>query len=536
MSLPVPLAVRVGNQHITSQVQGLSFRKEAVGGVRSITFNLARSLADLNGLDPLAKVYIYDTRSGATVADGRFSDPGRSADSNGQKWDCVAFGPAQAASDITSPKVWIDRGIGDGWSRAYVVHPEATMGNASKPDAGAASTQGILANFPAGITVGTNGSTLLRYERIWKTGGKLAYVGAAWQAGTNNTVWLVNLWTGADGAATTLQQGSGASTAGGVHQAGKATIPDDHNCPSLQFLWSGAPTTTTGDDNWCWWDQVVVEGLRYRKNGTAITSGYLGSTNASSIVEDLLGSGRLPAFDGTNAVVQSTATTFSQFSYPDGVSSEQVLSDLMLIEPAYRWTTGPDVTGLGYQFRWEQWPTTVRYEATLDDGGSFPLSTSGLYNVVGVRYIDVNGTANTIFVGGSCPILDSKGITRQAQIDLGSEVGSYSQALVAGQNFLAEHKVPKNAGTLNVARPIRDVIRGCDVMPWEIEAGELVRIRGVEAYPDAFNTSTNDGVGVFRIYALEYNSDGNQATLSLDSDPHTTEDALVLLMNERNRR
>jgi hypothetical protein len=58
----------------------------------------------------------------------------------------------------------------------------------------------------------------------------------------------------------------------------------------------------------------------------------------------------------------------------------------------------------------------------------------------------------------------------------------------------------------------------------------------VEAYPDAFNADTNDGRGVFRIFSVDYTTEGNVATLALDSDPRETEDALVKLLNQRTRR
>ena len=40
----VPLTVRIGNKHITREVSGLQFRKEAIGGLKSINLRLARPL------------------------------------------------------------------------------------------------------------------------------------------------------------------------------------------------------------------------------------------------------------------------------------------------------------------------------------------------------------------------------------------------------------------------------------------------------------------------------------------------------------
>lgn len=533
MSLPLPLAVRVGDRHITQQVQSLAFRKEAVGGVRSITFNLARSLTDLNGLDPLAKVYVYDTRNASTVAQARFADPGRTADSNGQRWDCVAFGPTQHAADVTQPRVFIERGLSDGWQQVEPGPPWPSAGSSQRPNAGATASQGVLGQFGSGESIVPDSRTVYRYNRIWQTGQQLAYIGANWVAGMTDPLWQVEMITGYDGSFSTVAAGTGATMVGASQGAAVDThFLYGHNTVALRLRWVGAPTTT-GNDTWAFWQDVVIEAVRMNKAGVPISAGYTGGTTADKIVADILGSGFMPQVDSANATIATNATNISQLSYPSGVTAEQILADMMRLEPAYRWYTGPDITGNGYQFRWEPWPTTVRYEATLDDGGNFPLSTQDLYNRVSVSWVDQSGAQRMTYASGAVPILDKNGLFRRAFIDLGSELGSDAQATAAGVNFLAQHKVPKNSGSLTIARPIRDVILGCDVQPWEIEAGELVRIRGVEAYPDALNTGAYDGASVFRIYAVDYNSEGNAASLSLDADPHTTEDALVTLLNDR---
>lgn len=539
MSLPVPLAVRVGDQHITRQVQSLGFRKEAIGGVRSITFSLARSLADLNGLDPMAKVFVYDTRSGETKAEGRLTDSGRGATQNGPQWDCLAFGPAQRMSDITAPYIYIDRSVSDGWMLADVVHTEATIGAGSKPgDSTLAAPQGVVASFSPGVAVNTNSRTTLRYKRVYEAGQVLAAYQFNWTAVATTVAWRIEGATTTDGGAGEASYSATWNTAGGSANALVGTnFPAGRNMLDLRIRYTGGAATTAGE-TWGWFDSVIIRPQLMLKNGTlrAAADHLFSYILAHDVVEDLLGRWS-PTFDRANAIVDQTgAFQIQQLAYPDGVNGVQVLEDLMAMNPTHRWYTTPDTTGGGYGFRWEPWPTTVRYEATLDDGGSFPLSAQDLYNAVSVRWTLPNGTIGAVRRTSACPILDKAGITRHTTIDLAGEAGSAANAAQAGDAFLAQHNVPSNSGTLTIARPIRDVIRGCDVMPWEIEAGELVRVRGVEAYTNAFNASTNDGVAVFRIFAVDYASDGNTAALSLDSDPHTTEDALVKLLTERTRR
>ena len=537
MSLPVPLTVTVGNTRITKQVRGLSFRKEAIGGVRSISFGLARPLTDLNGLDPLARVYVRDGRTGECIAQGRLADTGRSASVDGEQWSAVAFGPVQHASDIRRPLVYLDKSL-DGW-KIVAVDNAAAAGvtfDASTFPGATGGTQGLLSSWQDGTAVVTNSLVATRYDRIRQAGMKLGYVTYNWGAGVTSAGWTIDAVFSTDGnwGASNTGTVDTWNTAGGTRAAVVvANFANGRNVVDLRTLWTGGAATVSGATTWAF-IIPVVEALRLDKSGNEITSlaSYGGLTLPHRIIEDLLGR-VLPEFDGANAVVsQGSSFTISQLAYPDGTTAAQVLEDMMTFAPAYRWYTRPgrQIDGK-YQFSWDLWPTVARYEATLDDGGSFPLSTQDVYNQVWVRWTDEAGRGRWELRTKACKLLDTAGLTRTGTIDLGSEAGALAQAQAAGDAFLDDHNVPKNGGTLTVARPIRDVITGAMVMPWEIEPGELVRIRGVEAYPNAFNAVTNDGDGVFRIFAVEYNADANAMTLSLDSDPRETEDALVLLLN-----
>lgn len=543
MTLPVPLTVRVGDEHVTREVQAVSFRREAVGGCRSITFTLSRPLSELGDIDPLAKVYVYDGRTSDIVVEGRLADTGRGASSDGERWDVVAFGPAQHASDITIPSVFIERSTSDGWRLVDVVHTDASIGPGSLPgDSGASPSTGVLASFSEGVNVNTDSRTVWRYEALWRyTGQTLGGFQFNWDASQTSAAWRVEAITRQNASSTgeTAYQSSWDTAGGGANEEVGGSFPaaSGRNTIELRARWDGGAAVTVAD-TWAFFYNIVLRPQLKKKDGTDLepvfhNNAYILATN---VIDDMLGR-LLPEFDGANATVSSGSTyQITQLAYHDGVTPAQVLDDLMTMEPGFRWTTGPDVTGDGYQFKWEAWPTTVRYEATLDDGGSFPLSAQSLYNEVWVRWVASHGGEIVTILTGECPLLDDHGLRRVAFVDLGSEVGSEANADQVAEAFLDEHRVPKNSGTLTVARPIRDLALGTLVQPWEIEAGELVRIRGVEAYPDAFNADTNDGQGVFRIHAVDYTTEGNVATLALDSDARETEDALVKLMNQRARR
>lgn len=531
--MTTPLAVRIGNQHVTRYMEDVQWRKEAIGGVRSITLRLTADLSSI--LTPFTKVYVYDTRSLETLAEGRLVDTGQETDSDGESWDLVAFGPAQHASDVTRPLVYIDTDRGH--LRTYVL----TSAEARAEDGPAPSDNlpGVLLAFGDGASVAANSHAAMVYEAIQQADMKLARINYSWDAGVTDGTWRIRTRT-YQGASTEVVRDDGANTAGGgtVPRVVVTDWPNGRDAFSFILEWTGVPATVGGDDKWAHIRDYVVLAMLLDAEGNDITTGYTGdAVIASQVVADLVGR-CLPEYDGATATIETTSTGIGQLAYVDGVTPEQVLEDLMVIEPAYRWYTTPSSAATSdlYGFRWEAWPTSVRYEASLDDGGSFPLSGQGLYNEVSVRWRDADGLTRSTLRTLACPLLDDNGMVRRAQIDLGGELGTETQAEIAGDTFLAEHNVPKNSGTLNIARPIFDVLNARLVDPWEIEPGELIRVRGIEGYPDAFNADSNDGRAVFRIHAVDYTSSSNTAVLALDSDPHETADALVKLLTARRSR
>ena len=163
------------------------------------------------------------------------------------------------------------------------------------------------------------------------------------------------------------------------------------------------------------------------------------------------------------------------------------------------------------------WPTTVRYETDVTDGYDSQGSADGLWNAVQVRWTDINGQVQTTRRTSTVAALTNAGITRETLLDLGYDIGSLANAQQIGDQFLALHGVAANAGRLTVARPVHDLITGMTVMPWQIKAGELIRVRGVLPRVDALNATARDGTTVFRIWSREYDIGTAAATLELDS-------------------
>jgi hypothetical protein len=532
MPLSVPLSVRVDQQHITPQVAAVKFKKNAIGGVESISLRLARQLDQLTAeVAGFTRVYVYDSRNAVTLAEGRITDTGRSVDaSSGQQWDVTAFGPAQHTRDQTFPYVIVDTRV-DQWLRSVDCTKNATTAIDERTE----DIPSLVISAEEGKTVATTWAGYMVYRNIRRAGMKLARVRATIDSGQTNANFQLGLITDTDGGAKTAAAFATADTAGATLAGVVVTdFTNGHNQVQCRVARTGGATTGL-ETTWYEFYSIAIRALLLDKSGAEVTTGYTASTVlASEVVADLLGR-KLDQFDGANAAIATTANTIDQLAYDDGVTAEQVLTDLMVFEPGYRWTTGPSTSSGGYAFKWEAWPG-LRYEVTLNDGGSFPVSMSDLFNEVTVRWQPRTGGTRTTTVTGDCPILTAASVTRRAMIDLADEVGSSAAATQAGTNFLLDHKYPTNTGQIRVNRPILDLNTNSMVSPQEIEPGYLIRVRGLESYGDALNASDNDGLTVFRIWTMEYDSDSDSAVLELDTYSRTVANQVAGLIKKRTRK
>lgn len=528
---PLPLTVRVGAKHITQEVSGLQFRKEAIGGLKSISLRLAHTLDKFdNDLAALSELYLFDGRNGRVIGQAKLTDPGRSASaSDGQQWDMTAFAPGMA--DCTFPYALVDTSL-EPFTRSMYSTRNATATSDERDE----DNPSLVIAAEEGKTVSTSWIGDMIHRGFRQAGMKLGRVRARVDCGVTSANFDVQLITRTGAAFDATADAANASTTPTILAAQVVTdFTNGADVASIRAVRNTSGTTGT-EDQWFEFWEIAIRALLLDQDGTEITTGYTQNyVLAHEVVKDLLGR-VLDQIDGANSVIDEQGTyQIDQLAYYDGVTAEQVLTDLMALEPAYRYVVEPDGDG-GYIFRWEPWPTSVRYEVTLNDGGDFPTSSQELYNEVTVRWRGVNGRTRSVTRTLACQILDDAGVTRSTIIDAGDEVGSAAAAARMGDNFLAEHNVPANAGTLTVARPIRDLYTNRWVRPHEIEAGELIRVRGIESYPDALNASSNDGQTVFRIWSVTYTSDSDSAALELDIPSRSTTNALVKLAKRRTRK
>lgn len=525
MSLPIPLSVRLqtprADLHVTRDLRDLVLRWTDPGGYASCQIALDRTLT----LQPDEVAYygnliVYDSRSGRTVWEGRTEDPGRSAD-QGEVWDLAAVGGQAHTRDRIVPYIVVDREM------VYErVDNAMTPGGTDRigEDPGGSLKQSLLLQFPQGISVNTNSRVVVRYNRVFRAGQKLARVAYTWDAGRTSASYAVQAITRTDGSMATGENAlsSNFNTAGGAAAAAVnpsfptgGGFPDGRNTVELRIFYNGGSGTESTDTSWASFVDVAITAARVDKTGTAITAGYSGTVLASEVVADLLGR-LLTAYDGAGAVIATTGHAIDQLAYPDGVDAARVLQDLLVLEPGFTWRVWERNAAGKYRFEFVAVPAVVRYEADVIDGYDGPGSADGLYNAVSVRWRDATGQVQTTVRTATVPELSAAGLTRQGQIDLGSEVGSLADAQRAGDQWLADRRYAPNGGRLRVARPILDLISGRMVAPWEIGPG-LIRVKGILPRIDALNATSRDGVTVFRIVAGEYRASDGAAVLELDT-------------------
>lgn len=531
MTLTIPLSVRLstakGDLHVTQGLHDLTFRSTAPGGYASATLTLSRPLAlQPDEIADFGTVYVYDSRDGSTVWEGRIEDTGRSAGSNGEVWQLAATGPAAHALDRTISVIYADTSL-NGWDPGA---QSAASVSVSKNDDDA-----IMMSIGNGTTFTNGAAGLAVYHSLEYTGQTLGRVIVRWVTGTASTNFEFRLGTSiGTGGTVAVDVDTAAAIPGtlGGARGGSPAITAGHDTVRLRFARVTSDFTASNDTIWVEFNPVV-RGLIMDATGTDIVSGYaLDTILASEVVNDLLGR-LLPRYDGPNASVETTAFGIDQLAYPDGANAQKILEDLMAIEPAYYWAAWEsDQTGRN-RFEWRSWPSEVRYEASVADGFDSPASAGEVYNAVSVRWRNALGVGRTTRTTQTVPALDAVGLTREYYIDLADEIGSTAIATQVGQMFLGEHQTPMNQGTLTVARPIIDFEQGRMVMPWEIKPGHLIRVRNVLPRVDALNATSRDGVTVFKIASVEFNASAVTASLELDSYSMTVARAVADLSKRR---
>jgi hypothetical protein len=536
LSLTAKLSTARRELHVTPEVGDLTYTSVDPGGYGTASVTLHRPLnLQPAELGAFGRLFVYDARSAETVWEGRVEDLGRTASNDGQIYSIGAVGMMAHAKDRTSPIIYVDTDPNSWIKYADITH--ATL----EVDENDGFDPGLIQRFPISSVIPSGKKTSALYKKLTYTGQHIARVAADHDGYATTANFGFAVAVQADGGANftvpltaTLSTVAARSTGViGTHWALNVSeaLFEFYNPTAGNVTCSSSPT-----DTWVTWRNIVVRATLYDRNGNELsTAGSYGTDTvlASEIVADMLGR-TLAAYDGANARIDTTSFNIEQLAYPDGVSCDKILEDLLLLEPAYTWHVWEtnDVTGSN-KFEWRALPTSVRYEAGVEDGADFPSSAADVYDIVYSRFKGGHGFARTSRRTQTVQMLVDWGHSRSAFVDLGDNVGTAANADRSGDQFLAEHAAPANTGRLTIARPIVDFTSGRWIQPWQIRPGELIRVRGLQPYVDALNRSTRDGYSVFKVVSVEYSTSTGAAVLELDRYTPTVARALAELARQR---
>ncbi len=535
MSLQSPLTVRAiaGGYETPLNVADLSFTKTARGGFESANFTVPEWVDSANpALGPVARIKIHDARTGDPVIEGYLDIAGKTVDRSGESWQVGMVGAQAVLSDRFRAYIGIDQQF-DGWETSFSSNGSMSAGAGSSPADD--TVDALVFSFGNGA-VGSGSRVSLKYRRLVDSGQKVGAWDWAHTEGFSATGMQMETYAtgGAVGTSDLDSQDFSTTRTDPVARSAGGTLltQTDRNLLTCRMVRSGGATNVGSDIWWSAVDQMIVQALRKDQSG-AVISGSGTYTNpyltADQVVIDAL-RWFTNQIDVAGASIATGWTHhIDQLAYPDGIRLADLLDDLALVEPDMTWQVGASNAAGDHSFRLAKWPTTPRYEFDTIDGWSQPGGESPLCNSVPLTWTDRRGNPrNQTYTPSSFglpPVAALTDIHRTRDtdpIDLGSEVGSQAAADRVAEGILGQVTTVPYAGTLTVARKVRDLTTGRMVSPWEIEPGYLGTVRGIGAPP-------------LRITEMRYSVSDQSASLTLGTPTYSTEELIARLARRRRR-
>jgi hypothetical protein len=527
----VPLAVRVSNARVDQLITGylhgsVRFQKSDPGGFKSASFVVSQRLGYRSDIImPYSRIYIMDMCSGDVVFEGDASHPGRSVSEDGALLEVQVDGGVARLNDWSGPRVYCDSDL-TAWEKNLSASITAATVEAGD-DRGGSGSDALSLSIPTETHVEPNYRSEAIYRRIAEAGQSLGRINYSWDAGLTNVAWLVRLLVSAP---STVARSNTASTSGaGISAAyvGPSWTAGASNA-FLQWIWTGtASNTGTADTTWASIKDLTVVAYLWLKDGTRRAGVDTDdSVKATHVIEDLLGDPEILAgsFDGPNARLDDGGLVdILQLVFPDGVTPQGVLDELMKFEPACTYMVGPsNPINDRYSLAWIQRDTRIRYEFMIwTDEYSGGVQDVDQYDQVITRWKTPTGNLRFTTSTQSIPEMTAVGRHRRFFQDLGDVTGNTTNANNANSTVLLDHRFPRNGGQLRVQRRIVDLFTGRRVAPYQIEPGYLARVVGVNPSVDALNNSPRNGSTVCQIINTDYDSGDNSVTLDLDAEPYS---------------
>ena len=549
------LSVRINSGgrdvHVTSQVSGLSFSKRAQGGHASASLTLTTDLGAFTDLGANDRVWIYDTATGRQVWAGYTEAPTPERGNQGERYQLTALGGYSLCLDQSEALPYLQSGA-DGWRQdakvkgpaaaevslpgPYPSGDRAAGGVDAMPDGSA--RQALLIQWPQETDVKSGDRTGIRLhlfeDAATMVPGAIVFTTARGATVIPPTPGGYEVrWTGDNPADLTAVGAPGwgifAQTADTYPTPPPATrFRFDTRTLAVELHRSGADVTIPDDQAWVGIDPPLVYGQLLTKAGARIDMATYYADHddpvphllASDVVADLVGR-LLTHIDPARTTIAPTTYPITSLSYPGGVTADGVLSDLAVFEPdmLFEVLDADESTGL-HAANYRAWPTSPRYAISTEDGYVQPGGDNGLVNRIAVYWADESGIQRVTIVTVPVPELATPalGPPRIRDADpytLPDGLASAANALRWGQASLEIANRGTRSGTATVARPIRDLVSGAWVQPWQIEPGYLVQVMETQQ--------------VHRLTEVAYDDASCASVLTLDDPVLTDEQRLAVL-------
>lgn len=514
-----PLAVRIDDgqtdRHVTKHVRGLKWTKTAPGGHQNLQFQMVLPHGTFNDLGPQDRAYVYDARTARPLFDAYLDNPTPTDGPDGQQFDVLGYGGMARANDESRGLIYIDRTL-NAWEKATDSAPATNVETGNQ----VGTTPGARVQFTPGQPLATGSIASIGNYEAERAGITIGGLYCDLVSGKTDAAYATEFaWTSGSLA---IAFGTMSTTPTPV----ELYVGDDFtdtNRIALRLRRTGAATNIADDTTWMTATDLSIIGRRMDRHGNLLTGAadHLSAQHvlAHQVVEDLLG--RLLTFcDPGTAVIDETTWPIDQLTFFDGVRAAEVLTALSVWEPDMLWEIGETLSNGLHRFAYRAWPTEPRYEVSVKDGWRQAGGDVDLCNRVLVSWTDADGKHHTTpvtaadlgLVGIGLPVdeLEEQGRTKDAEpVRLPDGFGSEANAVQIGAAILRDKLNPPRSGTVTVARPVRDLLTGSMVMPWELEPGYVCRVR-------------EPGYDL-RLTQVDYDDDAVAATLTLGTPAPTLE-------------
>lgn len=529
-----------GSLMVTRQAKSLVFRSDVDGGFDGGSFVLKRPI-DQEALDLFTDVLIFDRITGKQVGGGRLLTPGRTNGDAGQVANVKFTGEGKASmSDVEKPHTFIDDDISN-WDVTSRTTRRLSAASGTPPNSSSDDTALIL-DPTDDKTIAVNAELVMTNKMLVRSGQKLGGFCFEEKSGINNSLWrtrgrayaadLSSFVTAIDDAWSTS-----------LSARRKMTVNGDFSDRAVASVsWKRLTSTDAPDeDTWSSVRAPRVRALIHGQDRNPRTTGYTNEyIYAHEAFVDWVAQ-YCPRLDIENADIAQGTYQFDQLSW-SAVNGNTMLAELLEYEPGLMWGAYEKQVNGRWRVALQVKPTDIRYELSVDDGYDDPSPGNELANVIWVNWTSPNGKPQTTRVPSTgtatVPGIPA-GITQSRVLDLGSDVGSTSQAIARGQAELAQRRIVPNGGTLTVGggRKVWDRYTETWVRAWEIVPGYLGSVRGVSPRVDTLNPVDGpDGSTISRIVSMTWSDAAGAATLELDTYTLTVKRKIVDLVRQIKRR